>query len=399
MTALWKTLWMAIVAVLLTTNAHAAKVEDRGAVDQKINRYRVNDARGLGDCKAKEKECPLQQAVDQARADALTYAAGQLSSDPGQKAKAEGWVKDHLSEALAHATAGELLSRMETSTKFVVEIDTIVDVNVEALRLMLESNKVITSDRALAKAVGNPTILVIYSELEKHPNDRELTQLGEVVTTELESFFASRRWELVDQDAVRKAREQQIAMQEVAGMPEDPLATLAALAGADVYVEFSFAKDMTRGYQATTAVTAYETVTGQKTGAATGRSSTLIDADWALAAKQSIGAAMPDLFEQIRGYWQLAAEEGRRIKVIVRSPRGLFEDYGRQKDVRDALKDVADTWRQGTATASTIEGLLLTTEKDPSDVADDLYDALKDAGFSKVSYKVQSRALLLLEVE
>jgi hypothetical protein len=399
MKAIWHLLWTALFAVLVTANAHAAKVEDRGAVDQKINRYRVNDARGIGDCKAKEKECPLQQAVDQARADALVYAAGQLSSDPGQKAKAEGWVKDHLTEALAHATAGELLSRMETSEKFVVEVDTIVDVNVEGLRLMLEGNKVITSDKALAKAVGNPTILVIYSELEKNPNDRELTQLGEVVTTQLESFFASRRWELVDQDAVRKAREQQIAMQEVAGMPEDPLATLAALAGADMYVEFSFAKDMSSGYQASTSITAYETVTGQKTGAAVGRSSTLMSADWALAAQQSIGAAMPDLFEQIRGYWQLAAEEGRRIKVIVRSPRGLFADYDRQKDVRDALKDVADTWRQGTATASTIEGLLLTTEKDPSDVADDLYDALKDAGFSKVSYKVQSRALLLLEVE
>jgi hypothetical protein len=271
-------------------------------------------------------------------------------------------------------------------------IDAMVDVDVTALRTFLTTRGAMQSDVGVASGVGNPTLMVLPSSVVDRESSHRESEIGEIGVDVISSFFTSRRWDLVDRKAIRAAQERLDAMGAIAGLPADPTAQVAAMAGADIYVTFSVQGRSNRS--ATVSVRAYDSVSGTVQAASVESSREYTrGADRAAMVREALANAMPAIFENLRGYWQQATQDGLGTHVVI---RGDFSERSHYKAVRVVLKELG-TWKKKAVTKESVTGVLRSTE-DPDDLLDELIDVLKEEGFNRVDVIVEQRSMLLLEV-
>jgi hypothetical protein len=389
---------IAVCLVVLGTGtniAEATSVEMREVIDQNTVSYNVTNAEGVGECPRRDTACPERLAVQNALSNALVFAAMAQTGDPDQKERIRGYVESHLAELNNLGDAGRITRRTWGDNG--PRINMIVTVQTSQLRRQLEGAGVMASDQDLASAVGNPRIMVINSAFNRSSgsSQTELTNLGDIVADSITSFFTGRRWEMIDRRAMEAATASQGALQGLEGLPTDPAAQLALATGADIYVEFTVETSRGGGKQATVSIKAFDTASAQLLGVQTASSRQYLASEsWANVINDASQDALPVLFEQINGYWNQAAQEGRRYKIVV---RGDFSDRSQYRAVRDTLKDLGD-WRRDFAGSESIVGVLLSTEQDQDDIIDDLEDGLNMSGFNTVRFLAESRNLLMLEV-
>ena len=230
-------------------------------------------------------------------------------------------------------------------------------------------------------------------------------QKKDQATIKVNEWFVNQRWEVVDANAVLKAQRMVDAMGNVKGLAEDPVARIAQLAGADIYVMHN-AQESTAGggFQIHLDVRAYEVVSGKLLGSKVGKSNKLASRELANATSQAVGRAMPKILDQMTAYWSDMAKEGVKCKVVL---RGDFSNNRMRRKANRAIRDLGDTigkkcagkceWEKGMATAQTISGEFVSPPKVRRDIGEYLTEALEEAGF-RVSIVISNNALNMLEV-
>jgi hypothetical protein len=384
---LWHRTTAAIAAaatlVLLASSAHGLNARLIRKLDTDNHRVQLDGVEGKGE----------EGVLKAARAAALDFAGQSLTGDDKEKAAVARYVAGHNAQLVGHTANPRVLRRVFSDDGERISAKVNVDVNVTALRKALEAAKVLTPVQALAKKVGNPTLLILSSEQVGKGPEVELTARGQIVADRIAAELASRKWNLVDKAAVAAARKRQEAVQSVQGMLPDLAAQIAGLAGADIYIAFTVAMAST-GVQAEVSLKAHDTATGALIASAAGSSRQYIPGSpEAKAINEGLGKALPKLLELLSGHWHEVAKVGRRYKIIVRAD---FADRSSYRRVRDALEDLGE-WDKTLKTDLTLAGVL-TSPDDPDDLADDLIDELRDAGLKGAKFSVESRSLFILEV-
>ncbi len=235
---------------------------------------------------------------------------------------------------------------------------------------------------------------------------RAKLQKKDMATVKVNEWFVNQRWEVVDANAVLKAQRMVDAMANVKGLAEDPVARIAQLAGADIYVMHNAQESRAGGgYQVHMDVRAYEVVSGKLLGSKVGKSNKLASAELENATSQAVGRAMPKILDQMTAYWSDMSKEGVKCKVVL---RGDFSNNRVRRKVNRAVRDLGDVigkkckgkceWEKGMATGATISGEYISPPKVRRDIGEYLTEALEDAGF-RVSLVISNQALNMLEVQ
>jgi len=329
-----------------------------------------------------------EAAVRASRILALQKAGEGLGGTSDEKRQITTYLGKGAQTALATATLQRVTRRMWGDSGPI--IDARIYVNTTDLGRVLTEAGMMATTKELAKSVGNPTIMILYSGLTDRQRSHEETQLGEVVTTYITGFLTKKRWNIVDRKQIQRARKQMKAQGAVEGLPPDPQAQLAMLVGADIYMEFSIVPSTARGLKADVSIKAFDTTTAKVRAAGTASSRVYpAGTTWAKIMQEALGNTMPSIFENLRGYWLEDASEGRPIFIVIDAD---FSERSRYNGVRNALKDMG-TWEKREKTPRRLTGVLRYSG-DVDDMADDLDEAMKESGFSKVTFPIESRSMI-----
>ena len=150
---------LAIVLFLASgTEAHAGGVFFAKKLGLDANQYRVTGAQGTNEAKA----------LKAARVAALVFAGESLSGDSSEKRAIGDYLDHNGAELLGLTNAGRITRRTFGSGGSKIMVDVRVDVQIKDLRLKLEAARIIKASAELSESVGNPTILVVYSDLQEN---------------------------------------------------------------------------------------------------------------------------------------------------------------------------------------------------------------------------------------
>jgi len=257
----------------------------------------------------------------------------------------------------------------------------------------------------------------IYSEYSRLVEKRDAMQdeldglrvslmNNDVTTLRINEWLVRERWEIVDADAVKKAQRTLEAMTSAQGIPTDPVAAVALMAGADVYIVHDYQETNPGGaYQVIVTVKAYDVVTGKQLASSVESSNKLYQVERENAIAAAVGKVMPVVIEQITGYWGDMSAEGVPVKIVL---RGTFDN-----DMIDTLEEVLDekladavgsrncqgscSWAGETTTSSTISGVYTLPAEARGKLVRKLRGALRDEG---LDFEVvqSSRTLCVIEV-
>ncbi len=118
-----------------------------------------------------------------------------------------------------------------------------------------------------------------------------------------------------------------------------------------------------------------------------------------------MGRVMPDIINQISGYWADMAREGVKKKIVLRGP---FSDRRTKRavmrvlldDLPEVVRGCDDTceWEDGITTAQTIMGEFVSPPKARRRLGGSLEDLLIDAGF-EVNVVLEQSAIIILELQ
>ena len=235
---------------------------------------------------------------------------------------------------------------------------------------------------------------------------RSNIQKKDVASIKINEWFVNQRWEVVDANAVQQAQRVQDAMINVKGLPEDPVAALAQLAGADIYVMHGTQESHAGGgYQVHLDVRAYEVVSGKLLGSKVGKSDQLASTELENGTSQAVGRSMPKILDQITGYWSDMAREGVKSKIVL---RGNFENHRIKRKINRAMDKISELfgtkcmdkceWQPGLKTSQTITGEYTLPAKLRPRLGDYVLEALEETGF-KLKLVVSNPALNIIEIE
>lgn len=226
----------------------------------------------------------------------------------------------------------------------------------------------------------------------------------EVTTTKINQYLVDARLEVIDRDAIRDARRTQQVMAGVSGLPEDPVAAVAQLAGADIYVKFGVTETTAGGgYQVELDAKAYDVVTGKLLASRVEKSKRLADRDRGTAVTQAASKVMPIVLDQVMLYWEEDVVEGALTKVIVRGDlashrrRVLSALDGVTNGVSGCDDDIDCEFELGLTTAQTLEGSFRVPAKKRRRIGIQVESALQEEGFA-VETLVTNAALTMMRI-
>jgi len=231
-------------------------------------------------------------------------------------------------------------------------------------------------------------------------------QRRDVTTVKINEWFVNQRWEVLDSNAVRKGQRLLDAMVNVKGLPEDPVARLAQLVGADIYVMHNAQESRAGGgYQVHVDVRAYEVVSGKLLGSKVGKSNKLASPELENATSAAVGRAMPKILDQMTAYWSDMCREGVKAKIVI---RGDFSNNSVKRKITRAIDDISEIagkrcagkceWEPSVQTAMTIAGEYTSPPAVRKRLGDSVIEALEEAGF-RVMLVVSNQALTIVEVQ
>lgn len=346
-------------------------------VDTDFQRFRVSDAEGLN----------MNAAKNAAMGEALFFAAKSLTGSDDEK----GTIEQRRSKIVQYtdfARAGRVLKTIFRGESPV--IDVLIDVNVKELRRKLEQDGTIQKSAALAESIGAPQILVVP---EGYDPAKKIDAGKQFLSDRIASFLTQRKFDMVDANALKNVGDLTKAVEAIDGVVSDPIAEVASVVGADIYVTFT--AGITATVQASASVKAYEATTGRLLASATGQSRQYPAGSAEMSAlTEAVSDAMPKLFEDVSGYWHEDAAKGRRFLFSI---TGDFSQRDRQKALKKSLEAVGDV-KMTVKTANKMAGTVR-SRKSADDVEDALEDAIKDAGFSSPKLTMSSRALFIYKAQ
>ncbi len=363
----------AVLAVPLA--ARAAAVQFVETVDNEYTRYKVTEAEG------KTQDAAKKVAV----AKAIVFAALTLTGSDEEKNRLEA-MKDSYVNGDGLGRTGRVLKTMFFDGG--IRIDVIVDVNVKELRRKLETAHLITKATDMAEELGNPTILIA----PEGTDGKKLTPQEKFIVDRIASFFTSKKFDIVDQEAMKNLGEMTNAVHAMEGVIDDPIAQVAALVGADIYVTFTAGK--TAEVKASAGVKAFETTTAKLLASATGESrqypagTAFMD-----ALREAVSDTVPKTFEDISGYWHEDMEKGKKYMFTI---AGDLSDRDRAKALRKNLEGIG-TLKMTVKTDKRYGGTVR-AKGSSDDIEEKIEDAIKDAGFNKVKVILSTRQLFQFSV-
>lgn len=356
--------------------ARAVTVAFVETVDEARIRVKVSDAEGKSQ----------EEAKGLAAREALVFAAKRLTGSETEKTRLETvrmvyepWVADLC-------TVRRVLK--VTFTDKGQKIDVLVDVNIKDLRRRLEAKGLLTKMTDLAEELGNPVIMVVPAGKEgKKVNPPERYLIDRIA-----SFFTQRKFDLVDAQAIKNVREMTKAAEAIEGVFDDPVAEVAALVGADIYVTYTAGQ--TEVVKASASLKAYETTTGRLIASATGESRHY-PAGYALmdAIREAVSDAIPKLLEDISGYWHQDIRKGRRYMLSI---SGDLSDRAAVRALKRNLRDVGKL-KVNIQTKKKLVAVLR-AHGEADEVQDQVQDAIEDAGFKSVELILANRQLLIFAI-
>jgi hypothetical protein len=345
-------------------------------VDNEFNRYKVSASEG------KDQEAAKKGAAESA----ILFAALQLTGSDEEKSRIEG-MKDSFVKNEALAKVGRVLKTMFFDGG--IKIDVLVDVNVKELRRKLETASLIKKATDLADEVGNPVILIA----PEGSDGRKIQPAEKFIIDRIASFFTQRKYEIVDAGAMKNIGEMQKAVNAIEGVIDDPIAQVASIVGADIYVTYTAGQ--TAVVKASASIKAFETTTARLLASATGESrqypagTAVVD-----AVREAVSDAVPKTFEDLSGYWHEQAAKGKTYLVSI---AGDMSDRERQKALRKALGEVGKT-KFDTKTANRMAGTVKALGS-ADDVEEAIEDAIKNAGFNNVKMVLSNRQMFMFSVQ
>ena len=361
----------------------AATVTESRRPDVSHVEYRVDGAQGPGE----------DGAARAALFQALQFASEQFSADPTERARIRTWVGSHGGTLQQFGTPGRVTQRTFAPDGVNLRITNTVMVDVEGLRRALEQGGVVATSQDMARAIGNPTFLVVNHELINDPTATNGPD-GILIDSEIGNVLASQQWNLVNREAMMQAVAQREAISNVSGIGVNPVAQLATIAGADCYLDYALTMQQANGrVQARVSITVFDTVTAQQLASAPGQSQEypIGQTTNTIMLQQAVRQAMTRVQETVRGYWAQMATQGRRYRFII---QGDFADSARYRPLRDAMRQLGEVDMNRTETE--LSGTL-TSSRDRDDVTDAIEDGLNAAGFSSVRPILTSRALFVYQ--
>jgi hypothetical protein len=251
----------------------------------------------------------------------------------------------------------------------------------------VQSDKGSESSRSLTKASDNCKAFlrelrplerkVMQLVYEKERLQRQLYAIRneeakkDIARNYLTDELMSRQFDIVTEDGAREAQGRLDAMGAVKGLPADPVAQIAALADANIFIKYTITETPAPNYTVKTDVSVYETATAKKLAGATkitreARSSS--GAARTKGVRDTAKNAMKQALEQMTGYWANYAKEGIPHRVVLGSVEGftpkekmriteMFDELPKKLVVGD------DYWNPGNSTENTIKGDLMVSPK------------------------------------
>ncbi|HOA14387.1 MAG TPA: DUF6175 family protein [Myxococcota bacterium] len=229
---------------------------------------------------------------------------------------------------------------------------------------------------------------------------------SDTTTLRVNKWLIGEQWDIVDADAINKAQRSLDAMTSTEGIPADPVAATALLAGADVYVVHDFKETSPGGaYQLVFSVKAYDVVTGKLLASTVESSNKMFNEEKENATAKAIGKAMPVVINQILSYWSSMAEKGVPTKIVL---RGQFTN-----DIVDTIEEFLDErlvdvigksdcmgsckWNSEMTTKQTISGTYVLPASKRQSMLRKLRRSLSDEGL-EYDIVVQSPTLAILQI-
>jgi hypothetical protein len=336
------------------------------------------------------------KAIMAAREAAIIYAAREMTGDRKEKRKIGKFAKENVAKLIDFSMKKSIKGKGTSDDGERLSLKVVIKIQTKDLRLELIDAGVLTDDSDLADKLGTPTVLISYGPLVSKPGQTKLTDLGEVVTNRVTSFFTDKLWNIVDPETIERARNNVQAQTAMKGLVPDPNVELAIQSGADIYVTFAVSRSDS-GRQCTASLKAVDTVTGKNLGTTVHNSKTYDSSTrWEKVYSEALMNAMPKFFAQIRAYWQEQAKKGRQYMFVVRADASSPLTRDRQRAIRDTLKELGK-FKRGTRTESQIDGILMSSE-DVSDIEDEFEDGLLDNGFEDVSTVIANGTLFIYQV-
>lgn len=339
-------------------------------------KYKVSGAEGAD----------LDAAKKAAIGEALVFAAKRLTGSEKEKQEIQK-RRGKISSLQNLAKVGKV-----TKTTFNGErpiIDVLIDVNVKDLRIQLETDKVISSASDMSDAVGNPTILVLpdgYKPGQKYSDAQQF------VSDRIAEFLTQRKFEMVDPKAMSELQERTAAAQALDGVVTDPIAELASLVGADIYI--TYVAGFTAEVKSSASVKAFETTTARLIASATGESRQYASGKPRMdVIREAVSDCVPKALENISGYWHEDIKKGRKY---VFSIAGNFSDRDKQKQIRKGLEELGDV-KFDVKTAQKLGGTIRSKKKS-DDVDEGIGDVIQDAGF-KAKVILSNRSTFIYKAE
>ena len=346
-------------------------------VDTDFQRFRVSDAEGPS----------LTAAKNAAMVEALFFAAKQLTGSEDEKSAIEA-RRATIARYTDLARAGRVLKTVFRGESPVVDI--LIDVNVKELRRKLEQDGTIKKQADLAESVGAPQILVVP---EGYDPSKKIDPAKQFLTDRIASFLTQRKFDMVDANALKNVNDITAAVHAIDGVVNDPIAEVASVVGADIYITYT--AGITASVQASASVKAYEATTGRLLASATGQSRQYPAGSSEMSAlTEAVSDSMPKLFEDVSGYWHEDVAKGRKYMFSI---TGDFSQRDRQKAVKKALEALGDV-KMSVKTANKMAGVVR-SRKSADDVEDAIEEGLKDAGFASPSLTLSNRALFIFKAQ
>jgi hypothetical protein len=346
-------------------------------VDTDFQRFRVSDAEGPN----------LTAAKKEAMVEALFFAAKQLTGSDDEKSAIEA-RRAAIARYTDLARAGRVLKTIFRGESPVVDI--LIDVNVKELRRKLEQDGTIKKQADLAESVGAPQILVVP---EGYDPSKRIDPAKQFLTDRIASFLTQRKFDMVDANALKNVNDITAAVHAIDGVVNDPIAEVANVVGADIYITYT--AGITANVQASASVKAYEATTGRLLASATGQSRQYPAGTAEMnALTEAVSDSMPKLFEDVSGYWHEDVAKGRKYMFSV---SGDFSQRDRQKALKRALDKLGDV-KISVKTANKVAGVVR-SRKSADDVEDAIEDGLKDAGFASPALTLSNRALFIFKAQ
>jgi hypothetical protein len=391
-----------VVAVLVVSFAITSGVTGCASTNVRPTSYQAEVVESLDGNRVRVAAVGEGKHTQEAIADGYRAAIYRVSQDLVQSQE-ERIGFEAVSEEV-YAKANQYVERYSIKSRRKephadVKLNLDIVVNRKRLADDLVALGVIRSQRELLTQLRNPSIVVLP---EAGVAKAEWRQFA---TDHVNSYLTNRKFEALDAAQIQQLDSMSARTRQVAGISEDPIATIALELGGDIYIVYDVKVDTARvgkdgTVKATASVRAFETTTARSIGSATGFSREY--AATAGADRKAIAEALSDSVDRVlvnvMDFWKDDAIKGFQYLIQVQGDFSGDEGRRVRRQLYTIVKDMSGDVKENVATERVLNYRVWYKGSNT-----ELLFALQDKFESESKRRLQSisenRKLLQLKVE